>query len=597
MRYIFLSFLILLGSCTLQGDNNTPQNPVSSGNTGEIQNKEAGQDPETSSGGQIASSGGEVTGSGGQIASSGGEVTGSGGQITNSGGEVKNPKRTEDTTGKYCLLDMCIPNALEITKKDGIYTARDIISQNPETPEGELDPDAEYIEYKYDPMKKIFTTEHTDVFLLETTKIFPVKNGYIKTQYSGGCGGGHITQELFSKNGEKTKTLDGLEKKPITVGSITYTPTFSFQKADIGLATDATEKTQLFNDIIFRHEEAFSSQLHDDVKSKHFLFKHYGVQFTDNPDVYVLYTTDDIDFDRFLFFYTPNQEIENKVYNGKVTDQSVTTDIIKQYNDNNFGAFIFREEGNDDKTMIDDENIPTESMLRVQRLYNGYGPFMVFLDDKKYHTYVLAEMCKPVVYYYGDENKENTLTLIPKNGDFFTKLIPEFTSKNTWNFMAQNDRILVKDQNYDYLYYSLATVDYTHNENGWIVRGEDAVRFFEDKLPKIGFNSREKQDFIDYWKDKYRAGKYYFVSFKYTDELEKIITLDFGSQPKQMFRVLLDSYELESFSKSHKKYLYTQENLDILDTYLIKKFERDPSKSAVFEWGGVLQTKEKRFVR
>lgn len=492
---------------------------------------------------------------------------------------------------------MCIPNALEITKKDGIYTARDIISQNPETPEGELDPDAEYIEYKYDPMKKIFTTEHTDVFLLETTKIFPVKNGYIKTQYSGWCGGGHITQELFSKNGEKTKTLDGLEKKPITVGSITYTPTFSFQKADIGLATDATEKTQLFNDIIFRHEEAFSSQLHDDVKSKHFLFKHYGVQFTDNPDVYVLYTTDDIDFDRFLFFYTPNQEIENKVYNGKVTDQSVTTDIIKQYNDNNFWAFIFREEWNDDKTMIDDENIPTESMLRVQRLYNGYGPFMVFLDDKKYHTYVLAEMCKPVVYYYGDENKENTLTLIPKNGDFFTKLIPEFTSKNTWNFMAQNDRILVKDQNYDYLYYSLATVDYTHNENGWIVRGEDAVRFFEDKLPKIGFNSREKQDFIDYWKDKYRAGKYYFVSFKYTDELEKIITLDFGSQPKQMFRVLLDSYELESFSKSHKKYLYTQENLDILDTYLIKKFERDPSKSAVFEWGGVLQTKEKRFVR
>jgi len=42
-----------------------------------------------------------------------------------------------------------------------------------------------------------------------------------------------------------------------------------------------------------------------------------------------------------------------------------------------------------------------------------------------------------------------------KQKDFFTKIIPEFSSNNSWDFLADNGKIQVKDKKFDYLYYSL----------------------------------------------------------------------------------------------------------------------------------------------
>ncbi len=327
------------------------------------------------------------------------------------------------------------------------------------------------------------------------------------------------------------------------------------------------------------------------------MYKNYAVQFADHPSIYVLYSTDDIDYEKFLFFYNPTDTERESVQVDSeiIADKKFTKNILKQYSQMTTSASVF-EKGEDGK-IVHEEYFPDKAIFRVEKLKNEHAPFKVFLASDDFEIRTLAEMCKPVVYYYGDENQKNTLTLNPKNGDFFTKLIPEFTSENTWKFTSKKGKISVENKNYDYLYYSLATVDYQHNEHGWIVRGEDAVKFFEDKLVKIGFNPVEKTDFIDYWKDKYQSGKYYFISFKYTDELEKIITLDFANKPAQMFRVLLDSYELARLSPHHKKFLYQLNISDTLDRKLIKTFDRDASKSAVFEWGGVLQTREKRFVK
>ena len=66
-------------------------------------------------------------------------------------------------------------------------------------------------------------------------------------------------------------------------------------------------------------------------------------------------------------------------------------------------------------------------------------------------------MCKPVVYYYSKQNENNTLTLNLKKNDYFTKLIPNFNEKNTWNFESNTGKIKVENQKYDYLYYSLVT--------------------------------------------------------------------------------------------------------------------------------------------
>jgi hypothetical protein len=38
------------------------------------------------------------------------------------------------------------------------------------------------------------------------------------------------------------------------------------------------------------------------------------------------------------------------------------------------------------------------------------------------------------------------------------------------------------------------------------------------------------------------------VSFKYKEDLDKLISFKFSKKPNKIFRVLLDSYELENFT-------------------------------------------------
>jgi hypothetical protein len=105
-----------------------------------------------------------------------------------------------------------------------------------------------------------------------------------------------------------------------------------------------------------------------------------------------------------------------------------------------------------------------------------------------------------------------------------------------------------------------------------------------DKLEKINFSKKEKSDFIDFWKKEYKNDKYYFVSFKYKEDLDKIVPLNFSNKVDNEFRVLLDSYELENLSKDKEKFLYSSKDKNKFDKYLIKRFERGNTSNEVFEW-------------
>ena len=61
----------------------------------------------------------------------------------------------------------------------------------------------------------------------------------------------------------------------------------------------------------------------------------------------------------------------------------------------------------------------------------------------KYFLQNMAEMCKPLVYIYGQENKKMSLYIqTPKNGQF-TKLIPEFQKENTWVICSLDDIVCI----------------------------------------------------------------------------------------------------------------------------------------------------------
>ncbi|MGB2111252.1 MAG: hypothetical protein ACPHY8_05455 [Patescibacteria group bacterium] len=63
-------------------------------------------------------------------------------------------------------------------------------------------------------------------------------------------------------------------------------------------------------------------------------------------------------------------------------------------------------------------------------------------------------------------------------------------------------------------------------------------------------------DFIEYWNPKYETDKYYFVSFKFNQQLDEFVKLQFSEEPNSVFRVLLDSYQIGDKHEISSDYWY-----------------------------------------
>lgn len=111
------------------------------------------------------------------------------------------------------------------------------------------------------------------------------------------------------------------------------------------------------------------------------------------------------------------------------------------------------------------------------------------------------------------------------------------------------------------------------------------MRVFENKLTKLSFKRNEKKDFIEYWINEYDKDKYYFVSFKYTKDMDKIVTLNFSKKPQTINRVLLESYIIDNIQWK-ESFLY-KNNKNKFDNFLLPKFERNPEFD-IFEWWWIL---------
>lgn len=266
-------------------------------------------------------------------------------------------------------------------------------------------------------------------------------------------------------------------------------------------------------------------------------------------------------------------------------------DFVVFYDSDNDGlkeskSIFIRKKGEaDNYDGIDFENLSTKSLpiFKIRKITENEALLYVI---NNYEEFTMAEMCKPVVYVYDKNSSQNSLSVGLPQGGNFTKLIPNFSYGNTWNFVTNNSsKIASNGQKLDYLYYSARVPNYTFNENGWQVYGRDMVKFFNEKLDYIGFNATEKKDFIDFWKTEFHENKPYFVSFKFNDEIAKYATLDFARKPASEFRVLLEAHPLEAAPKKEFLYPFTAA---YFDEKLLKKFVRS-GEYDVFEWGGVVQ--------
>lgn len=147
---------------------------------------------------------------------------------------------------------------------------------------------------------------------------------------------------------------------------------------------------------------------------------------------------------------------------------------------------------------------------------------------------------KPVIYLYPEKQTQVNVQLQSKGELTFT--YPAYTS-NGWDVLAQTDGTLESAGNkYNYLFWEgeLNTKQINTNyTEGFIVGSDTLVKFLENSLASAGLNSKESTDFITYWAPRMINNKKNYVHFMFTNEYDKIASVNVTPQPDNLLRIYM----------------------------------------------------------
>jgi len=266
----------------------------------------------------------------------------------------------------------------------------------------------------------------------------------------------------------------------------------------------------------------------------------------------------------FIFnFSTNDQGIAKNVikwsYNGKILTQKPDAkgNIILKTKP---GSYVFRFYYNSDYNEIKTTGILIKPRNKME--------IQVNFESSKFP--VMAE--KPVIYVYPANTSSVNIKLNFKGTLGFT--YPKYN--NGWQFVAYpNGSIHINDKKYHYLFYDgkmdINTQNIKLNE-GFIVNKNNLVEFFEEKLSKMGLNSKEINDYITYWSPLMSVNENNYVHFMFDKEYSQYSSLEISPKPDNVFRVFMIWHKLENFIGMK------------LNEQKIESFTRNGF--TVVEWGG-----------
>ena len=150
---------------------------------------------------------------------------------------------------------------------------------------------------------------------------------------------------------------------------------------------------------------------------------------------------------------------------------------------------------------------------------------------------------KPIIYLYPTEKTELTITL--GKPDNLTTSYPKY--KDRWTVIANPDGTLI-DTNTGKELYSLYW-EGKHTEpikfdEGFIVKSDKVLEFLEEKLPILGLNAKETEEFIIYWLPELQKNKYNYIRFANIEEINNNMPLKLSKKPDTMIRVLMQYKKL-----------------------------------------------------
>jgi hypothetical protein len=510
-----------------------------------------------------------------------------------------------------CVLDICVDLGQKTIKEaDGIhqYKLGDCYASNQEKSiEGSFYVDGDFFESEnhgcqektatvVNVQKKTASKTYNAMMTEESESVSDNGDFLVKRSEVVGCGGGSWKQEIFGAKDQAVEfsSLGKPYPKSLKIGNFEFRPTSSMISTDLyyfGSIRDNIEFTGALS--VGDDVGAVLSQL---AASSKFLSKSYIVSFTEYPGTRFRYEMADKKMqpsERIAYLGTDASWLSENLKGGNLQNLELSQKILSGSLSNDSNRVLIL-------TGSMNETVTPETMTEAGLPYfltvpfDGKGNYLIY-TAKKYQFTTFAELCKPAVYAYDSKNpngnKSLTVTLAP--GGAFTKLIPDFTGKQSWDFRADaGGSVSVLGSGYPYLYYSAKVPNYRFNTEGWMVNGRDMEAFFENKLVTMGFNEVEKRDFMEFWIPEFHADRAYFVSFKFDDRLSPYAALNFSPAPDSVFRVLLESYEIPSVNP---KFSWPSVG-NAFDSKILRRFDRSGGYD-VFEWGGTLSDKENTVIR
>ena len=174
---------------------------------------------------------------------------------------------------------------------------------------------------------------------------------------------------------------------------------------------------------------------------------------------------------------------------------------------------------------------------------------------------------KPLIYIYPEKEMDVSIKL--GNSHLITTSYPKYV--DGWNVKASPDGNLeYNGKNYYGLYWEGENYNSYESDEGFIVKGEDTSKFFEEKLSLLGLSEKEANEFIIYWLPKMEHNKYNYIRFDTLENINSYMPLEISPKPETLIRVYMMYKPLDNYKEVKEQTL--------------TKVER--KGYTVVEWGG-----------
>ena len=175
-------------------------------------------------------------------------------------------------------------------------------------------------------------------------------------------------------------------------------------------------------------------------------------------------------------------------------------------------------------------------------------------------TYIASNMfLKPIIYLYPEE--ETSLVVKLGSPEKLTCTYPKY-KETGWDVTAFPDGTLIDNETgrklYSLYWEGKDNKNIEFNE-GFCVKGEDTIKFLEEKLEVLGLTEREAEEFIVYWLPKMENNKYNLIRFATMEEIENNMPIEFSVEPDTVIRVLMQFKPVNRYVEIPEQVIETPE--------------------------------------